>query len=182
MGFFHLATALLLVSLTYAALIEEQQSSTGALMSVWLGPGPGPHPVWTVGKCWYWNAPAAPRSQKGKLKASFCRSIRVPKRGVYHIIAETSEPARTSHSIGIVRLFKGRKLMLWRHYYYEHEKSEHRPIKQDLWPGVDYKLCFTGRRQSFDLCGLDLYACQTDDLCEMELDHYAVMSLSRRNR
>lgn len=177
---YHVIT-LLLVSLAHAAVVRDQSFSRGAEVRVWLGPGPGPHKVWSVGKCWHWNAPAAPPSQQGKLDASFCRSVRVPKRATYHIIADISATARTSDSLGITRMFKNGKLMLWRHYYYEHEKSAHKPIKAELSPGVDYTLCFTGRRQSFDLCRLELYACQSD-ICRVELEHHSIMALSRRNR
>lgn len=161
---------------------DGEGSSDGAIMHVELGSAPPPHSVWTAGPCWHWNKYEAPKSFNGKLDAAFCRTVRVPKKSVYYIIPKTVAPPEYSSAIGIVRLFQGKKVLLWKKYYYEHEKSSHEPIKKTMTPGVDYTVCFTGKDHSFDFCGIDMYACQTKGSCASELKHHSVLSLSRRSR
>lgn len=172
----------LLVSATHASVIQRAPAAAeaGAMVSIRLGPGPAPHPVWSVGKCWRWNAFRAPWQLSMKLSASICRSFRVPKTATYHIIADTSTIAKSSDSLAVVRVMRGKKSLLWRYYYNNHEKSSHPPMQQKLWPSIDYTVCISGRQQTFNLCRLELYACQSDDICQLELSTHGLRSLSRR--
>lgn len=100
------------------------------------------------------------------------------------MIADTTMPAAKNQALGVVRMFQGTTLLEWRKYFYMHEQGahSHAPIKHYLRAGVEYTVCFSGRKQSFNLCGIDLYKCQTSDLCAVELNSFAVQALSRRNR
>lgn len=152
-------------------------------MHVPIKSGPVPHPVWRpMGTCWRWNRASAPATQQGKLDASICRSVRVPIKTMYYVIAHTTEPANVNKPVGIVQVLQGSKSLLWSYYHYENEKSTRDPVNVVLEPGVNYKVCFTGRRQTFDLCMLDLYACQTEAMCVQERDHFGKLSMSRRSR
>lgn len=170
---------LTLLALAHGAVVT---TSAGTSVSVWLGPGPPPHQVWTVGRCWNWNAELAPMTLEGKLSAQICRTVRVPIAGFYNLIADTSEPADPSKPIATVRLFKGLNLLEWRSYYFNHEMTSQTPVRHDLMANVDYKVCITGTDQSFDLCSLKLYSCYTGIDCQNELSHLGIQELSRRNR
>lgn len=179
------ATAMFLV-ISNAAILQPPPDSTrtGAILDIPLGQGAVPHPVWSIGdKCWHWNADKAPKTMRRKLDASFCRSVRVPSKAVYHLTADISTAAATAGALGVVRIFQETHLLLWRPYYQNHNdySSPHESIHTMLVPNVDYMVCFTGKQQSFDLCDLNLYSCQSQGHCDVELAHQGTLALSQRS-
>eukprot|EP00171_Calliarthron_tuberculosum_P010394 IDg10394t1 len=177
-----LITLLLLVVVFPFATATAITGAAGGVVQIQLGSGPVPHPAWKAGRCWKWDATAAPAMIEGKLMASLCRSVSVRLAGYYNIIADTSMPADPSKPLAMIRLFNGKTLLEWRSYYHNHEMTTLTPVRHNLMPGIDYKVCITGIDQNFDLCRLELYSCHTGIDCRRELHNHGILSLSRRNR
>lgn len=172
----NLAFVVLLQAL--CALVVANQ---GALVEVSLSAAGAP---WKQsGQCMMWDSTAASDGYKKRLAASICSEVRVPYTATYHVIADVR--AATADAVGAVRLFNSNgRLLEWRRYYVNHELGQHGhdDIKHYMTAGTTYKLCFGGRNVPFQLCALDLYACQFRQQCHIELASFGVQSLSRRGR
>lgn len=182
MIYFTIVATLCCLAHTATVLTSTRQETSGGLVRVPLLGKSVPAPWARKGRCMVWDSTKAPLNLYRKLDSSICETFIVPSRGFFHFIADTTMPLDPTDGLGIVRLYSGSTLLEWRDYYYQHEKTFHGAIKHDLWPDKEYKICFTGRDQSFNLCGMELYSCQFESACRRELSYFSTLSLSRRSQ